>query len=161
MNWSILSPVAAKLQQSHSLCALLEYDSRGRGERVALRTEPGLSRRGERESFRKSDFFETREGVCRLMPPLTIPSGNKRLIGAGSRSSTEPVAQKLFASARATVKTSLEVGNAENTSLADTPNREQLKRGQRAVSEQAIVARFIARVPREREHVVRGTLRSL
>jgi len=55
------------------------------------------------------------------MPPLTIPSGNKRLMGAGSRSSTEPVAQKLFASARATVKTSLEVGNAENTSLADTP----------------------------------------
>src|SRR6266851_407519 len=93
--------------ESHSLCALLEYDSRGRGERVALRTEPGLSRRGERESFRKSDFFETREGVCRLMPPLTnTPSGNKRHMGGDLAPVTEPVAQMLFASVRATVKTS-------------------------------------------------------
>ena len=77
-------------------------------------------------------------------------------MGAGSRysygtSSAEAVRQ---CSCNSEDEPSLEVGNAENTSLADTPNREQLKRGQRAVSEQAIVARFIARVPREREQCV-------
>jgi len=41
------------------------------------------------------------------MPPLTnTPSGNKRHMGGDLAPVTEPVAQMLFASVRATVKTS-------------------------------------------------------
>lgn len=55
----------------------------------------------KRREFRKSDFFETRQGVCRILPPIT-----KELAESSPRfakvigSIAEDVAQKIFRSAK-------------------------------------------------------------
>jgi hypothetical protein len=52
-------------------------------------------------AFKKSDFFETREGICRLMPPLTHELAETGPIWAQQPGPvTERVAQKLFDASR-------------------------------------------------------------
>jgi len=56
-------------------------------------------------TFRKSDFFETRERICRLMPPLTHTLAETAMHWAKEIAPvTEHVARKLFASARDSAK---------------------------------------------------------
>jgi hypothetical protein len=52
-------------------------------------------------TFKKSDFFETREGICRLMPLVTHGLAETGALWAKELAPvTERVAQELFASAR-------------------------------------------------------------
>jgi CRISPR associated protein Cas1 len=60
-------------------------------------------------TFSKHDFFETRQGICRIMPPLTHELAETATIWAKELAPvTERVARELFASALySTKKTSL------------------------------------------------------
>lgn len=55
----------------------------------------------KRREFRKSDFFETREGICRLLPSITTQlAENSARFAKAIGSVAEDVAQKIFRSAR-------------------------------------------------------------
>jgi len=91
-----------------------------------------------RKEFRKADFFETREGVCRLLPPIVNELAENsvqfcRAIGGVA----EDVAQRLFRSSKQLSARALgsKIARAETTTtdeLLPTPltqsNREQRQR---------------------------------
>jgi hypothetical protein len=54
--------------------------------------------------FRKNDFFETREGICRILPPLSPEITQSAMKWRKSiRPIVEEVAQTLFKSARSNI----------------------------------------------------------
>jgi hypothetical protein len=73
--------------------------------------------------FSKRDFFETREGVCRLMPPLTHTLAETSTKWAKELAPlTEWVAQELFGSARdSRKKTITSPSNSSKSNVLPTP----------------------------------------
>jgi hypothetical protein len=55
-------------------------------------------------TFKKNHFFETREGICRLMPPLTHELAETGTLWAGELGHvTERVARTLFEAVRSSI----------------------------------------------------------
>ena len=85
-----------------------------------------------KRKFRKADFFETREGICRLMPPLT-----HELAGTATRWAkelgpvTECVAAQLFGS-RPAPKRAVKNG-AAISEILPTPLTESNRRAGREI----------------------------
>ena len=77
----------------------------------------------ESRAFKKSDFFETREGICRIMPPLTHQLAETGALWVKELAPvTERVAQELFASARdSTNITGASTSRASKTTVLPTP----------------------------------------
>jgi CRISPR-associated endonuclease Cas1 len=72
-------------------------------------------------TFKKSDFFETREGICRIMPPLTQELAHTGpMLAKELGPVTERVARMLFEAARNT-KAANAKGKAESTGKRQLP----------------------------------------